>query len=360
MLTRSKPMRPRRGFEILERRLMLDGTVTVSLSATGLLSITGDAQNNTVVVEQIDQNYVISSPTNDTIVYQNNTPGEIPIGQVRNIRVDLRDGDDLFAFGGMGSDAPQSEVRGSLTVRMGNGADRVDINAALIRNSLTIDTGRGSDAVVVTNSTVQRNLDLSTGLAVDLVFLGGVTVFNNARVDTAGSNDFVNTLGLLAGNRLDVQTGSGDDTFLASRYTEDTTDTTAATIVEQLNTFLTDSGATGAFSDLAEYFAPGGFLEARLDEVAANTTGSFYAWNAVISTGDGNDTAMVNDADVSRCLQVRLGAGDDDLTFLRNAYGDANLDGGPGTDSVTFNPEGLNGNEPRLRRFEDEIPVYLL
>lgn len=154
--------------ERLEDRLPLAGNITATVSGN-TLKLTGDVEANvlTIQADAADETkFTVSSSTGtiNTTIAQG-TDFSTPTG-VKNITIDLREGDDRVIFGN-------------------------DVKPIVVQGNVTIKGGAGANDVVGTDLTVQKNLSITNG------------------ANPAGSDDseFIN---LNVGGSVTVKNGDGD------------------------------------------------------------------------------------------------------------------------------------------------------
>jgi hypothetical protein len=119
------PVRNRRLFlENLESREVLAGNVAVTLS-NGTLRVVGDNQANVIsIVQQPNGRFNVIAEDGETIT------GPTTNLLVRNIRAEMRGGDDVLTIGGegVGGVPLPAQVLGSTRVYGGNGSDILNVN----------------------------------------------------------------------------------------------------------------------------------------------------------------------------------------------------------------------------------------
>ncbi|MBO0699491.1 MAG: hypothetical protein J2P46_13935 [Zavarzinella sp.] len=191
MTARRRSCRPR--LEALEGR-DTPANLTVTFSAlTHTLTIVGDSSNNALTVQgdAADPTRFHLSSTTDTF---NHSPGPLDTpGGVRNIAVWLLDGDDHVTF----DNAVPIDLRGSLSVNGGNGANSVVTTDLKVEKNFSI-----------TNGTNASGSDINT---IDNVTVGGSLTINNGAGDTA-MDIRRDTAGVSAvGGSLSITNGPGTD-----------------------------------------------------------------------------------------------------------------------------------------------------
>jgi hypothetical protein len=353
--------------EALERRAMLAGNVTVSVSG-GTLNIRGDGEDNAIFVSEVEQGvYAVVGfddlEGNPTFV-NGDENGVVVIGGVtRDINIDLKGGDDLLAIGndegdlldliaecelnfGEENEDPEIEsllevvpegsqtfVPRDLIIRTGDGNDQVALIVAVSRTAninlgqhddaiavgdsqfgddLIIKTDKGFDFVCVVDNVVGDQLNIQTGDDSDAVHVEGLEA-DNALIDTGKGHDEVGFFEASLDRTLSIKTGDGDDVVELEEF-------------ELGDDLLVDTGA-GADSVFAD-----SFIAADLVKVVTGSgddpdveLSSFNAKNVLIDTGSGNDGTdddrspiTVENASVEQDIKIFTGSGFDlvDVFFV--------------------------------------------
>ena len=383
--------------ESLERRSMLAGNVSVSVTG-GSLFVRGDDKDNAVLIEQVGNGeYAVSGfdfadagisgyqsgPTkingaaNGTVVVS---------GVTGDIHVDLRKGndglgignsvDDLLAlaeecgFGlGIGEGSGSGSGSGSeeaftiaaaqhvedqffaprnLIVNTGDGNDGVAISAS-VAGVLSVSTGNGNDGVVVGGS---FSLESEAHIGDDLIILTGgghdhacvdfVTVHDHLNVQTGEGNDGVELFGFDAGHVL-VTTGNGNDFVDLDGFDTD-------------REIVVDTGAGHDSARLDDFSAGQGFgpQEQEGNGFVTVVTGAgndevkledFDANGVTVDTGAGNDGSpsaespiTIEDAFITGHLTVVTGAGNDYVLVEFVEAGNVTIDTGAGHDGSSSFP----------------------
>jgi large repetitive protein len=252
MLLRHLAMEP------LERRLMLAGDVSVQQKG-GWLEIIGDKEGNQIQVERLEGNsYMVTGLDGERLLGAKGVElsNPVEIGDVtKGIKADLKQGDDTLVLIG--------NVTGDVSIKMGDGSDSVEIQAAEpeadpedgdpprseITGKTTVDLGgngffssvliqdmnlkrdvsikagnaaRGEEGEVVVellNTDITGKLNVTTGNTADFVFLSQVNVLSqgkvmgNVTIKTGNGNDSV----VVTGQGFDAADGVGEDPLPAER-----------------------------------------------------------------------------------------------------------------------------------------------
>jgi hypothetical protein len=313
--------------ERLERRALLAGNVTVSVSGGNLL-VRGDNNDNQIAIFQLDDGqYAVGGLTGTTV---NGGPVVVRSGIRGNIDVDLKSGDDVLGVGNdteglvaiaerFGVDvgdisglvdlleqaeAPaQMEVPRNLTIKTNNGDDavaiiadvgrRIEVNLGNGDNALVIDptlvgddiivrAGSGSDTLEVVDTEVAQMLDVNLGNGANDVLVENSSVGQSAVITTGSGNDYVDIADVSIDDNLVVRTGGGHDDVFAHSHGGEGMDVDGTVDID------TNSG-----NDYVEFSGSVGVI-------------------LKIRTGNGNDGVGVFDAEVGDDLNIDTGAGNDD------------------------------------------------
>jgi hypothetical protein len=352
--------------EALERRAMLAGNITVSVSG-GSLFVRGDNADNAVLISEVDEGvYAVAgfddlegNPTDINGVENGVLFFE---GVTRDINIDLKGGDDLLAVGndeedilslieecelnfgsGSGSESvallevepegSQTFVPRNLIIRTGDGDDQVALIVAVHRTA-DINLGKGDDAIAVGNSQFGDDLIIKTDKGFDFVCADDNVVGDHLNIQTGDDSDAVHVEGLEARHAL-IDTGKGHDEvgFFAASLdrtlsikTGDGDDVVEMEEFELGDDLLVDTGAgeDRVFAD--------SFIAADLVRIVTGSGDdpdveleSFNAKNVLIDTGSGNDGTnnddspiTVENASVEQDIKIFTGSGFDlvDVFFV--------------------------------------------
>lgn len=376
--------------EALERRAMLAGNVTVSVSG-GTLNIRGDGEDNAVFITEVEEGvYAVvgfddlsGSPTSINGV----SNGELVFGGVtRDINIDLKGGDDLLAIGndegdlidlieecglnfGSGSGSGSGSVSDSasllevvpegsqtfvprdLIIRTGDGDDQVALIVAVNRianinlgknddaiavgtsqfgDDLLIATEQGFDFVCADENEVGDLFSVQTGDDADAVSVSRLSA-THAIIDTGKGSDEVGASGLSLEKALNIKTGDGDDFVSLFEF-------------ELGDDLLVDTGA-GADRVFANSFIVADLVKVVTgsgDDPDVELT-SFIAKNVLIDTGSGNDGTnndespiTVENASVEQDIKIFTGSGFDLVDVFFVGARDLIVDTGSQDDDVVI------------------------
>src|SRR4051794_38586004 len=232
---RRKPPRPRLALEPLDGRILLSVTASFS-AATGVLTVMGDAQDNSIAVSRNAAGSIVVNGDGTVVAVQGGTP---TAANTRQIQMFGQDGNDTLNAG-FGDDFIQIQMfgqGGNDTLNGGDGRDFLDGGAGndtlfggagddrLVWNagggSDTMDGGAGFDSVAYIGDNQDENIALSANgrrvrltsdvgaVALDVNDVVSITVLPQGGNDTITVNDLTGT-GVVAVNLgFDVITPTG-------------------------------------------------------------------------------------------------------------------------------------------------------
>jgi hypothetical protein len=340
-------------FQPLEERAMMTGVVT-AIVANGTLTLKGDAQPNEVrVVQNVGSDgkllagdfSVIGENLTSITTGGDNGYTSRRFQDVKNITVDLADGDDKLSFVPYSQPSKDTSLSlaGNLDIEMGGGKNKVELSGVKISGQTTISTGNSHDQVSAsysafhdlridthlggdtvelyqTNVAMDLSIYMNVNASKDTVYDGGsdalevvaTTVGHNMVVRQDHSLQSSMRIGaiyaigesshVVVGNDLVIQTGSGTD------------------VIQVLNTQVGHdlNVSTGAGND-------------HVDIKKTQIVDGLFA-----ALGDGKDTLLVSDTNWGNRTSIDLGAGDDKLTMSNTDGFNANISGGTGAHDQLF------------------------
>jgi hypothetical protein len=218
--------------EGLETRQMMAGDVSVVLSPQRVLNITGDAEDNGVAIYTEGNVFKVMGLVQGGEATTVNGNHRISFKNVRNIVVNLGDGNDAFA-------ATNTKLAASLTINMGDGDDLVGIGsfdnrtieeeyglkytvpwmdeeldpligAFNVRQDLTINLGDGDNELRGRAGTIGRRLRITSGDGDDNLRIESGGISNDTVIMTGAGKDDV-LLKNFATRNLTVYTEEGND-----------------------------------------------------------------------------------------------------------------------------------------------------
>ena len=353
----------RLGFEALEDRSMLSGTVTIDLIATSLI-ITGDNAANSLTVADTGTALIITGVQGGTpgaTALTTNTGVSI-VGNVATVPTASLDGDifinllngrDELSIDGINL-VERDFIPGKWKINMGEGNDLATLGANdrnIFASDVTIDMDEGDDTLTIDDIEVsslnEGNLHIFTGFGADTVTIGAqeVAIANaiegDFTIDTGTGDDTVAVSRTIAYADFDIDTSGGADTVELGRA--DLTDFLASAVQVRGN-LIVDTGITGD--------------TVKLDAV-------LVVEHMLISTGDGNDVVLLGDdpsapaaesdgvgPSALRDIVIATGAGDDQTTVNLTTSGNAGLfDLGPSVG------EGIDVLVMRNSSFSNDVAI---
>jgi hypothetical protein len=189
--------------EALEARENPSGNVDASLSAGGVLKLTGDALDNDIQIQLTAAGAVITGQNGTTITANGSVGGAATLtGSVRSVIASMKDGNDRVAIDsalgfaldgnatfhlGDGNNtlvldtAGVLDIDGHLKVRAGDGLDDVSIQGGVnssIGKSINVALGGGGSVVSIDDVSIDgaAGLKIAAGAGTDVVTLDGVIV----------------------------------------------------------------------------------------------------------------------------------------------------------------------------------------
>jgi len=300
-------------FEPLENRLLLSGDVTAVVADDGSLTLTGDSQDNAILIDMVGTG-----------------SGEIRVSS----------GDGSTTINGQTGPVILSGLTGVVDAKMGKGADSVTVNSAVLPGSLLIDGGDGDTTVTLSKSQVAGDLFVSgrNGNGTVGLALSGVT--GQVAVQHGNGNLSVAAAMSSIGGSLQVLGRKGYDQVFLTGY---------VTIGGDVDLDLRDGGSR---LTLFQAFM-GGQLNIRAtkgaDEILLNT--ATVAGDIRIDTGDDADGIDIMDLTASAGVSIDTGKGDDTVDVetggmpygLRTTIaGLLDIDTSDGNDTITIGVAGVD------------------
>jgi hypothetical protein len=259
-------------FQALEPRAMMAGDVTVNV-VNGDLVVTGDSGANEVAIFQtitdgqlIPGSFFVNGVNGTTI---NGGAGATFAGATRDFKIDLAGGSDRLTLG-QGNHFSTFRVLGDLDIKMGNGANRVNLQGITVHDDASITTGTGGDNIqvraIIGDPDVDgghNDLTIKTGNGIDSAQVRHSVVRGDVLIDTGTGieHDFVDLFQCSLNGNGTIKTGAGEDDV----YVRQASFAKVLTI---------DTGANRDFV-----------------EINASDADSFF-----ISLGSGNDQLRLRDA----------------------------------------------------------------
>lgn len=247
----------RRGtLETLERRQVLTGNVTATISG-GSLFVTGDDAANSVELVQSGSNLVLRGLISTTV---NGATSEFVVrtGASRvqeSLYVFMNGGNDTFSMGDGVS------VRRDAFVYLGEGDDSFAMQGATAHRTLSVDMGNGNDSISLLHSVVSRDVSIFGGLGDKTVSI---------------SDSYL-------GRGLTVVTSSGNDAVLID-----------ASDIHGVTTLATGVGNDDVLIGDSQFHKTTVVDTSVGDDVVRMNPGSSFSDPAVVLLGDGNDNLLAD------------------------------------------------------------------
>lgn len=233
--------------ESLEQRKLLAGNVSVAVNSAGDLTVTGDNEENrlTVIVFP-EQNEIQISPDDNSTAINGHLPGTdvtLNIGRenFRDLKINMRGGDDVFAIGsngaqyrkaiaraGSGNDTiviSDSKFSGNVSISLGSGnptnqpfIDQIArLSTSVVDGNFKTTGSRTKDLITVSFSTINGRTNIRTGSGSDSVSHSATVYGGAASSNTGSGGDRVTVSGVTALDQWTVSGGSGEDTLATRR-----------------------------------------------------------------------------------------------------------------------------------------------
>ncbi|MEM7313095.1 MAG: hypothetical protein AAF497_08070 [Planctomycetota bacterium] len=300
------------GFELLESRQMMAGDVTVAMSASGNMTLTGDNAGNIVRIE---------AATAGRIRVMGQSGTQIVLDGIRATS-------QLISIDGATTVDGVTNLKGNLRINMRGGNDRVYLDNVDVERNLNASMGTGHDQLRLDNSRVQRGL----------TFLGGVGASDD--VLAIRDSNVTGTTRATFGQSSFSDYFHADDVSFEGNVIVSQTSGSATVIVENTSVEGRLTVNTGAASD---YLSSFNLLAGQLSVStgAGNDNIEIYETDsqrtATITSGSGHDRLVINDAIFHSHLNINTGLGDDEVEFEDvSTIGNLRLVTGSGDDGVQF------------------------
>lgn len=285
--------------ETLESRLAPAGVVSLALSASGALTITGNELSNDFQITESGSDWTITSQAGGDTLFRLNGGAEL----------------SSITFG-----APLS-----VSANLGAGNDKALFSATLVPGNFLVDAGTGDDTVDLTSASIGGTTTIRMGVGHDYFTAGGDLFFAKAvSVDLGtGENTFdVNATSLLANGAISA-VGSGSaiekQTFILAAELGD---------IKGAVTLRTSSASSTDF------------------EIGALSGDSMRVGGALtLSAGAGDDLVTLRgDIETPSTFAIKLGNGSNSVLSSNAGLIKVNAltyVGGSHQDSVTFDNDSL-------------------
>ncbi len=301
-------------FEALEPRMLMSGDVAAAVTGLGELRVTGDSNDNSIVVADLGHGEFSLRGLAGTTV---NGEAEFRFGGVtRGMRFNMRAGNDTISFGNAAGTA--TTIEGDVQIDMWSGRDLVlfgmdDASGARVCTGTVEVTG---------NISIEQSRSSALHSSID-VFMAGITVGGDVTIDLGRGN-------------------TGTREFVMHRWAPFATYEELGRVREsaiRVNTIKGDLSVT------AEAFVAAGPIDVYLDSVSVKGQASIF-------TSYGNDTIQLTRVNVRRDLTINGGMHGSD--YIAVGYKDLTLWGrGDGE----YDYLGQEGEYKGLTRIDGDLEI---
>ncbi|MBC8113194.1 MAG: hypothetical protein H7062_02360 [Candidatus Saccharimonas sp.] len=304
------------GFEGLEERLLLAGSVTSALVA-GVLVLDGDGLANQVQLTVASNGQLTATGLSGTTI---NGVTSFNFGVVSTpLRVNGGAGDDTISM-----NSTAATIANNVTIDGGLGNDTVSVmgkfGGNLVLNGGTAPVGAtgGNDTITVSNSTVAVDLIIDSGDDNDKVTLSGSTVTHNAQIQTGLGNDSISINRMSVNNDLALADIGGNN---ALTITNSSTRNDILVVLGDGNDALIVNGLTAGVKTgaTAQGLISINFGNGNNSLTMSNTkaVGSTVLDGIFLSGGAGRDTFGIVDSQTNSGIEVITGGGNDRVELTR-------------------------------------------
>ncbi|WP_078814814.1 hypothetical protein [Prosthecobacter debontii] len=322
--------------ESLEPRLAPAGLVSLSLSASGALTISGDAHHNDFQITQSGDQWTISRihdvPGDNTEFRLNGGPQleSITFDKPVSVKATLGDGNDEMLLNGV-------DILKTLSVNTGNGDDKLDLTSSTIFSTVTVATGDGDDDVLFDGVDILKTLSVNTGNGDDKLDLTSTQIFSTVKVTMGNGDDYFTAGGdLYFAKGLSANLGGGPNTL----------DVNADTLLSDGNISVVSGGAVNEIQTFRFQVGVGevnGSLTLKSTkgptdfEIGLETTDSLVvSKNMILQSTAGEDyVTVLGSLFVDGTLAIKLSHGDNTTTMVEMdqlVVGALSYSGGSGLD----------------------------
>jgi hypothetical protein len=362
--------------ESLEAKLAPAGLVTITLTTSGAMTVTGDGANNEIaIINNGNGSWSIQDLVGsaDTFFSFN---GSAPSSSsaltfiATSIKVDLGAGDDSLYLGSLATS-------GSVSVKGGSGEDSIILQNCVIAGSLTLDAGSDlpgtNNGIAISSSVISGATSLKGSKGGDEFAFDTSKFFGTVTVDAGDGGDLVSSKDTAYANNFNIRLGSGNDgiafdgrTDLAKGLNIDfgtgtfilSGQSTSSLFVAQGNVSITAAtaatDATSSFNPLATLTSirgnfslktGNGQVSARFGSIAASSEMRVSGLTS-ITLGSANDDVFLESA-VSFLggLQMNLGNGNNNVfgnNITQIEAGKISITSGSGEDSIILSGSTAN------------------
>lgn len=333
--------------ERLEDRALLSGNV-VGAVANGTLTLTGDAGDNDIVIDQAglsSQQFRVTG--SGTTV--NGAPSAIFNVVSKDVKIDLKGGNDTVVFNSVA-------LPGDLTVKGGDGDNAVSLQASTVARHVTVRNGVGADSFTMAGgSRVDRNVTIINGSGGSNTLLDDSVILWDLNLRAAGGSDSLTMAHESLVNRhlrasygADGSSTVVDDSGITGRLTInasgalDTVDVVNGSTISR-GAGISSRGTLVFVADDAR-FDDNLFVRAAGDLHATIANGCYFAFVTSLTGGSTTpSTVTIADATLNGRFSLRTGGGSDSVTIEDSTFNQsASIATGPGNDVLAIEQSGAN------------------
>lgn len=345
--------------ERVEDRCLLAGVVGVSISNSGNITLTGDAEANDIEITVFDGTRGRIRGLNGTLLDSGDLIGNSylfdleelltevgPFQALRgNLTVNLGAGDDSLEILGTSGPLEPFVIEGRLEVGLGAGADTFRQSVSYVGGRARIrgGSGDGGDHIEIEETFMFGDTQINTGAsgdALDQIVIDDSFIVSAELRGSGGATEV--SVRDTTSVELEIFTGGSDDQIFVSD----------AIVLGDLriDTGSASNSAPGDYVGLGDSVVVG---DLRINGRQGRQTIEFLSFapggdfevggNTLISTAGGRDVVRVNNDELVRFngnVRVRTGGGDDEVQVEDSAefLGNLNVSMGGGSDSLEIWP----------------------
>ncbi len=316
--------------ESLEKRLLMAGDVTVSVSG-GVLTVRGDANPNSIQISGtgVAGQYLISGFVDDTL----NLPTTVNHGAA-----------PVLVTG----------VTGDVIINLGNGNDELGIDNAVVAGNLIINDDGGANFLELGQHSLLVNKDVvvnTAGNGDQTILEEGIFTVGNHTVTTGGGNDYLNLIATGAaayastGKNETISTGAGYDVYtVGSMYVQGALSVDTGSEADLIS--IVNTGVGGS----AKFVGGSGDDILAFDHL---TVGG----NLTVDGGSGNDQISFNVATINGETNILGGSGIDQIKVAGATAKKVTLDAGNDQDHVQITTSKVDSLFAFLGGGDDDITI---
>lgn len=371
-----RPLRRLVTLETLERRTVLAGAVTATLT-DGVLTLTGDAEANSVIISS-DQTAgdvllrgAVGGDTATSIVVDGEEPVDsLSLSGVTDIVLDLRGGADSVVVTDL-------DLAGSLTGSLGAGQDTVIIGSndsvntgvtlndeseltageVAIGENVDLRANGGADLLRLANATITGDLSFNGGVGNDRVVAQGNLETNmvggDVSIEVGAGSNAVNLRNIDVGGSLTVNGEDADSVDFLLRNVP-----VGADLTLNLSDGTDTVTIVGAAGDEVTNVVGDVTINASAGEDAINVR-RLAAENVMLDAGAGDDRVDLRNLEIAASLDVRTARGDDQLNLVNTETATLAIATGGGNDTLSTRLQNVTATSAVIRtgRGNDKLEI---